>query len=192
MTRRLPVYILVGLLFMAVFRNLDLTQEQEYAPSIRGQFCPVRNVVTVRTGATTTDCNKAREGAVCGNMGRPDEAYCSKHSIDPARGVRGSCVYCSMKCRLTYGTDPALDCEPLEGTSSYSRMIYFFALKNSPGQDNILMFLTGLGLAVTLYRITRNRSADADSEMVPADSISNPTLFKRLLSSGLPRGVDAV
>ena len=54
------------------------------------------------------------------------------------------------------------------------------------------MFLTGLGLAVTLYRITRNRSADADSEMVPADLISNPTLFKRLLSSGLPRGVDAV
>ena len=120
----------------------------------------------------------------------PDEAYCSKHSIDPARGVRGSCVYCSMKCTL----DPwaALDCEPLEGTSSYSRMRYLSALKNSPGQDKILMFLTGLGLAVTLYRITRNRSADADSEMVPADSISNPTLFKRLLSSGLPRGVDAV
>ena len=61
--------------------------------------------------------------------------------------------------------------------------------------DDLVMFLTGLAFAITLYRITRDspdRSADADSEMVPADLISNPTLFKRLLSSGSPRGVDAV
>ena len=58
--------------------------------------------------------------------------------------------------------------------------------------DDLVMFLTGLAFAITLYRITRDspdRSADADSEMVPAE---NPTLFKRLLSSGSPRGVDAV
>ena len=148
----------------------------------------------MRTGAATADCNEAREGSVCGNKGRWNEATCSKYSIDPW-GPRGVCVYCSRKCK-TYiwtddGDDAPTDCEPLEGTSAYSTMRYL-ALKNSPGQDSILMFLTGVGLAVTLYRITRNISADADSEMVPADSISNPTLFKRLLSSGSPRGVDAV
>ena len=39
--------------------------------------------------------------------------------------------------------------------------------------------------AVVIYCVKRNNpaSADADAEMVPADAIANPTLFKRLLNA---------
>ena len=73
---------------------------------------------------------------------------------------------------------------------SFRRPVWYYPGGRFYG-DDLVMFLTGLAFAITLYRITRDspdRSADADSEMVPAE---NPTLFKRLLSSGSPRGVDA-
>ena len=59
-----------------------------------------------------------------------------------------------------------------------------FIPRSAESDTSLLTAVIAFG-AVVIYCVKRNNpaSADADAEMVPADAIANPTLFKRLLNA---------
>ena len=64
-----------------------------------------------------------------------------------------------------------------------------FHLEPPRGGDRIQFLALIVVCAVVIYSVKRHNPAsadDADAEMVPADSIANPTLFKSLLNEKAP------
>ena len=60
-----------------------------------------------------------------------------------------------------------------------------FIPRSAESDTSLLTAVIAFG-AVVIYCVKRNNPAsadDADAEMVPADAIANPTLFKRLLNA---------
>ena len=114
------------------------------------------------------------EGRGCFIGGK--SAYCS-HGLGP-----GTCAYCRESVR---------DSSKGLRVVKRSRMLLsqFFAKldfipRSAESDTSLLTAVIAFG-AVVIYCVKRNNpaSADADAEMVPADAIANPTLFKRLLNA---------
>ena len=100
------------------------------------------------------------EGRGCFIGGK--SAYCS-HGLGP-----GTCAYCR---------------DSSEGLRQFFAKLDFIP-RSAESDTSLLTAVIAFG-AVVIYCGKRNNpaSADADAEMVPADAIANPTLFKRLLNA---------
>ena len=150
---------------------LGITPEKPVINVIRGRPCPERSIISIRE---VPECLVRSEGRGCFIGGK--SAYCS-HGLGP-----GTCAYCRESAR---------DSSKGLRVVKRSRMLLsqFFAkldfIPRSAEYDTSLLTAVIAFGAVVIYCVKRNNpaSADADAEMVPADAIANPTLFKRLLNA---------
>ena len=136
---------------------LGITPEKPVINVIRGRPCPERSIISIRE---VPECLVRSEGRECFIGGK--SAYCS-HGLGP-----GTCAYCR---------------DSSEGLRQFFAKLDFIP-RSAEYDTSLLTAVIAFG-AVVIYCVKRNNpaSADADAEMVPADAIANPTLFKRLLNA---------